>query len=374
MGRQSHADTGLSQASRAAAQRQNRPVLITGGAGFIGTNLAHRLLSTGQPVLLFDNLSRAGVEGNLQWLLETHGDDLVEVQLGDVRNAVAVREAVLRASAVFHFAAQVSVSNSLTNPFLDFEVNAHGTLNVLEALRAIENPPPLVFSSTNKVYGTLAGIRVSSLKDRYQPKKHTIRTNGINEKQTLEFRSPYGCSKGAADQYVIDYARTFQLPAVVFRLSCVFGPHQVGSEHQGWIAYFLMRATQNCPITIYGDGMQVRDALFIDDLVEALLIAQNAANTLAGEAFNIGGGPSNAISLLELIEIINKTTGSRCDLKFSAWRPADQRYYVSDTRSFQLATGWTPKVSLRTGVEKVYDWFKDSRFDQRALLQQPDSR
>jgi len=360
MRRESQADLDLPEVSRRFASTHNGPVLITGGAGFIGTNLAHRLLSAGRSVLLFDNLSRAGVEENLRWLVETHGD-LVEVQLGDVRNAVAVRKVVLRASAVFHFAAQVSVSNSLTKPFVDFEVNARGTLNVLEALRARQSPPPLVFSSTNKVYGTLADIRVLSLEGRYQPEKYAIRANGVAEKQALEFRSPYGCSKGAGDQYVLDYARTFRLPAVVFRLSCVFGPHQVASEHQGWITHFLMRAIQNCAITIYGDGMQVRDGLFIDDLVKALLIAQGTTNTLAGRAFNIGGGPSNAISLLELIEIINKTTGRRCEVKFDAWRPADQRYYVSDTRSFQRATGWSPRIGLRTGVEKVYDWLKDYR-------------
>ncbi|HWE00829.1 MAG TPA: NAD-dependent epimerase/dehydratase family protein [Tepidisphaeraceae bacterium] len=338
---------------------RDKPVLITGGCGFIGSNLAHRVLSSGRPVLLFDNLSRPGVEKNLAWLHKTHGD-LMRIEAADVQDPHVLRRAVSRASQVFHFAAQVAVTTSLINAVQDFEVNARGTLNLLEAMRAQDDPPPLVFTSTNKVYGGLPDVKLRLLDGRYQPEDRSIRDNGISEARPLDFHSPYGCSKGAADQYVIDYARTFGLPAVVFRMSCIYGPHQLGNEDQGWVAHFLIRALKGEPITLYGDGKQVRDILYVDDLVDAFLLAQAEMPRVAGQAFNIGGGPENTISLLDLLDFIEKVHGRRPELRTGAWRPGDQRYYVSDTGKMRATTGWSPKVSARAGIRHLYDWLREN--------------
>lgn len=339
---------------------QQKPVLITGGAGFIGTNLAHRLLSAGSPVLIFDNLSRPGVEENLKWLVKTHGD-LVQVAVANILDSDALKRAVRYASQVFHFASQVAVTTSLANPIHDFEVNARGTVNLLEALRLLEHPPPLVFTSTNKVYGTLDDVSLVKNGRRYEPEDIELKTNGMSESRPLQFHSPYGCSKGTADQYVLDYARIFGLPTVVFRMSCIYGPHQFGTEDQGWVAHFLIRAIEGKPITLYGDGMQVRDVLFVEDLVDAFLLAQENMNRISGQAFNIGGGPANAISLFELIDLIVELHGGSHPVQFAEWRLADQRYYISDTRKFSAALNWSPKVCVREGVEKLYQWLLESR-------------
>ncbi len=345
---------------------RDHPVLITGGSGFVGTNLAHRIMSSGQSVLLYDNLSRPGVERNLKWLRQTHGD-LMRIEAADVQDAHALRQAVNRASQVFHFAAQVAVTTSLTNAVHDFEVNARGTLNLLEAMRAQDDPPPLVFTSTNKVYGGLPDVRLRLTGDRYEPEDDVIRDNGIGESRPLDFHSPYGCSKGTADQYVVDYARTFGLPAVVFRMSCIYGPHQFGTEDQGWVAHFLIRALKGEPITIYGDGKQVRDILFADDLVDAFLLAQATMPKISGQAFNIGGGPRNTISLVELLDLIEELHGRRPDVRAGAWRPGDQRYYVSDTAKMTGATGWSPKVGVREGVGRLYAWLRGNAVSRKAV-------
>jgi CDP-paratose 2-epimerase len=334
---------------------QSKPVLITGGAGFVGSNLADRLLSAGHRVRLLDNLSRAGVERNLQWLIETHGD-LVDIEVPDVRNFAIVKQAVKDASHVFHFAAQVAVTSSLTDPREDFEINARGTLNVLEAIRGLENPPSLVFTSTNKVYGTLSDLEFTKQPTRYAPLDPAIHERGIGENRPLDFHSPYGCSKGAADQYVVDYARTFGIPALVFRMSCIYGPHQHGNEDQGWVAHFIIRSLGGLPITIYGDGRQVRDILFIDDLVDAFLLAQRHMKKLSGNAFNIGGGPENTISLLELLDVLAELHGGDLSIQFENWRAADQRYYVADTRKFSHLTGWKPRVTVNEGIRRLYEW------------------
>jgi CDP-paratose 2-epimerase len=339
--------------------RRQKHVLITGGAGFIGTNLADRVATSGRTVVLFDDLSRPGVEKNVAWLREQHGER-IRVEIADVRNRQALRTAVRGAEQVFHFAAQVAVTTSLTDPLHDFEVNVGGTLNLLEEIRAMETPPPLLFTSTNKVYGGLADLELEKNGTRYQPLDAALRT-GIAEDRPLDFHSPYGCSKGAADQYVLDYARTFGLPAVVFRMSCIYGLHQMGTEDQGWVAHFLIRAIERKPIILYGDGMQVRDVLFIQDLVDAFLLAQANVHTLSGQAFNIGGGLGNTISLIELLDMIGGLHGDKPDIRMKDWRPGDQRYYVSDTRKFKAATGWAPKVNVRSGVEQLYQWLLESR-------------
>jgi CDP-paratose 2-epimerase len=340
--------------------REERPVLITGGCGFIGTNLADRLLGTGRPVLIYDNLSRPGVEQNLRWLRLKHGSNL-QIEIGDVRDRYSLRHAVSSAQQVFHFAAQVAVTTSLVNPAEDFAINAQGTLNLLEELRSLKHPPGLVFTSTNKVYGALDQQQLRCTGLRYEPIDEETRARGINEDHSLDLRSPYGCSKGVGDQYVIDYSRVFGLPALVFRMSCIYGPHQFGNEDQGWIAYFLLRALQHKPITLYGDGCQVRDVLYVNDLVNALLIAQANMDRLSGSAFNMGGGPANSISLLELIDLVEDIHGSRPLLQFAPWRTGDQRYYVTNYCNFQKATGWRPQVSVQDGVRSLYEWLAENR-------------
>jgi CDP-paratose 2-epimerase len=343
----------LSSASQA-------PVLITGGAGFIGTNLAARLLESGRHVLILDNLSRAGVERNLRWLREQYPDRL-QVEIADVRDHHSVRAAVSRCSQVFHFAAQVAVTSSLEDPRTDFDINLHGTLNVLEAMRSVRRPPPLVFTSTNKVYGALDDVALDATGTRYQPRDRRLRDTGIGEARPLDFHSPYGCSKGGADQYVLDYARSFGVSAVVLRMSCIYGPHQFGNEDQGWVAHFLIRALEGRPLTVYGDGKQVRDILFVEDLVDALLLCQARMPALSGRAFNMGGGPANTISLVELLEHIGTLTGSKPAVARAPWRTGDQRYYVSDTSAFAAATGWSPQVPAAEGVGRLHAWLQAER-------------
>ena len=346
-------------------------ILITGGCGFVGTNLAHRLLSEGERVCVFDNLSRPGVERNLEWLKETHGDNVI-VKTGDVRDAGAVRDAVRRASNVFHLAAQVAVTTSLDDPINDFEVNARGTLNVLEAIRHSMQKPPLFFTSTNKVYGGLEDVELEEELQRYKPVDPGIAGNGVAETRPLDFHSPYGCSKGTADQYVVDYARSYGLKTVVFRMSCIYGPHQFGNEDQGWVAHFLIRAIEREPITVYGDGKQVRDVLFVEDLVEAFLLAAKNIDLCSGRAFNIGGGAANTISLRELLAMLRKLDGRDARVERAAWRVGDQKYYVSDSTRFRQLTGWAPSVRAEDGIRRLREWLIE--FGVPALVQSAEER
>jgi CDP-paratose 2-epimerase len=313
-------------------------------------------------VRILDNLSRTGVEKNIAWLRENHGDGF-EVVLADVRDPSAVRTAMEGVTHVFHFAAQVAVTTSLVDPRLDFEVNALGALNVLEAIRRAPRPPSLLYSSTNKVYGALEDVTLAASKKRYEVADPDVESSGISEERPLDFHSPYGCSKGAADQYVLDYARSFGIRAAVFRMSCIYGPRQFGNEDQGWVAHFLIRALRGEPITIYGDGRQVRDVLYIDDLVDAFAAARRTIGEIAGRAFNVGGGPRNTLSLLELCERIEALVRRAPRLVFHDWRVADQRYYVSDPRALERVTGWTPRVGIDEGVSRLFAW----------LAQQPEN-
>jgi CDP-paratose 2-epimerase len=346
-----------SPAEMIGCQDDARPVMITGGAGFVGVNLAARLAGQGKQVLIFDNFSRAGVEKNLAWLRNRFGDRIV-VERADIRDRQAVERSVRRSGRIFHLAAQVAVTSSVADPRQDFEINAGGTLNILEAVRQCPSPPPLVFTSTNKVYGHIEGTTFTEHPSAYIPDDPDLQIRGISEKQHLDLYSPYGCSKGAADQYVMDYARIFGLKTVVLRMSCIYGPHQFGTEDQGWVAHFIIRALQNEPIIIYGNGKQVRDLLYVDDLVDALLLCQAGMNELRGRAFNIGGGPSRAISLLDFLALIEKLHGRQVEFAFSSWRPGDQVYYVADTASFGEATGWQPRVDIPSGSENLYRWLK----------------
>lgn len=334
--------------------------VITGGAGFIGSNLADRLLQQNEPVLVFDSLSRPGTEHNLRWLRERHGNAL-RFMRADVRDRAAVLSAVGEALSVYHLAAQVAVTTSLQDPLHDHDVNLIGTLHLLEALRRRGEAVPLVFTSTNKVYGALEDIELLTVDDaRYEPADATLRRRGVGEDRPLDFRSPYGCSKGAADQYVLDYARNYGLPAVVLRMSCIYGPLQLGTEDQGWVAHFVRQALAAAPVTIYGDGRQVRDLLYIEDLTAALEQARHLAPRLAGRAFNIGGGPANVLSVRELLGILGNLAGHAAPVRHGAWRCADQRYYVSDTTRFREETGWQPTVSALTGTERLYAWMESA--------------
>lgn len=342
-------------------------VLITGGAGFVGVNLAAALLANGERVRILDSLARAGSERNIEWLQGQHPDQ-VELIEADVRNPQAVAAAMRGVEHVVHLAAQVAVTSSLANPPFDFDVNAFGTLNVLEAARHASRAPSLIFTSTNKVYGALEDLRVRAEGQRYVPTTSRVRSHGIDESRNLDFHSPYGCSKGAAEQYVLDYSRSFGLRTAVFRMSCIYGPHQHGNEDQGWVAHMVRSALAGAPITIYGDGKQVRDVLFVDDLVAAFGHARQEINALSGRAFNIGGGPGNTVSLLELIGQLEKSLKRRIELRFESWRVGDQRYYVSDTSRFQAATGWRPRTAVPEGVEALCEWLSSAEFHPAQRL------
>lgn len=332
-----------------------RVALVTGGAGFIGTNLAARLAQSGRRVRIFDNLSRRGVERNLLWLRDTYGER-IEIALGDIRDRASVDRFVAGADEIYHLAAQVAVTSSLNDPLHDFAVNATGTLNLLEALRALDRPPPLIVASTSKVYGDLGDIELVPDGSRRVPADSATRMYGIGEDRPVDCRSPHGCSKGAADQYALDYARTFGLPAVVLRMGCTYGPHQCGTEDQGWVAHFLLRALGGETITIFGDGLQVRDLLHVDDLVRALTMAVEQIDTVSGQAFNIGGGPTRTTSLIELVDVLSEFEERGVRVEFDGWREADQRYYVSDTRRFESLTGWRARVSVGEGLRALHAW------------------
>lgn len=335
------------------------PILVTGGAGFIGSNIADRLATEGHAVLVYDALTRPGVERNLAWLQERHGARITAIK-ADVRNADELARAVGEAQAVFHMAAQVAVTTSMDDPRDDLEVNILGTFNLLEALRK-KPETPIVFASTNKVYGDLADLSFARDGDTYVPTDAVVRAHGIGEDRPLDFHTPYGVSKGAADQYVLDYARSFGVPAAVLRMSCIYGQRQMGTEDQGWVAHFLIRALEGKPITLYGDGYQVRDILDVSNAVEAYLHAWRRIDQVKGRAFNLGGGPANAVSLRVLLAHIGNLIGREVDVRFADWRAGDQRYFVADTRAAEADLGLGAKVPWRDGVADLARWLAAER-------------
>lgn len=339
--------------------REGTYTLITGGAGFVGSNLAHTLLAEGEPVVIFDDLSRAGVENNVEWLRATHGD-LLRVEIGDVADSARLRPLVQGARRVYHLAAQVAVTTSLHDPALDLSTNLQGTFNVLEAARALTNPPPILFTSTNKVYGGLDDVAVEHAGDCY---RYADARSGISEAAPLDFHSPYGCSKGAADQYTRDYARIYGIPTVVFRMSCIYGTRQFGTEDQGWVAHFARSLLAGQPITIYGDGDQVRDLLWVEDLVAAMRSAIDRIAETSGMVFNIGGGPSNAVSVRQVIERLMTIAGRRVPIRMADWRPGDQRIYVSDTRRAERLLGWNAATPWESGLERLVGWFEEAELE-----------
>lgn len=326
-------------------------VLITGGAGFVGANAARRFLALGWRVRVLDSFARGGSRANAAWLASLGGNlDIVEA---DVRDAVEVARVAADADVIVHLAAQTAVTTSVEDPRTDFEVNALGSFNVLEAARLSARRPLVLYASTNKVYGGMEDVRVVERDGRYA---YRDLLRGVDEERPLDFHSPYGCSKGAADQYVRDYARIYRVPTVVFRQSCIYGPRQFGTEDQGWVAHFVLSALRGGALTIYGDGKQVRDVLDVDDLVDAFLAAVERADAVAGRVYNIGGGPERALSLLELVAWLERHLGRKLRVSFGPWRPGDQRVYVSDISRAGRELGWSPRTSVVDGLERLFAW------------------
>jgi CDP-paratose 2-epimerase len=331
----------------------------------VGSNWAEYLFkNTDARVHIFDNLSRPGVQRNLEWLRQQADPDRLAITVGDVRDAASVQRAVRSATEIYHFAAQVAVTSSVANPREDFEVNALGTLNVLEAARKGGRQPFILFTSTNKVYGNLASKKLMLTGRRYC----ALDEEGVNESQPLDLYSPYGCSKGTADQYVHDYARMFALPTVVFRMSCIAGPRQFGNEDQGWVAHFLYSALENKPVTIYGDGRQVRDVLCVKDLVLAFERVRSQIEKTAGQIYNVGGGFQNSVSLLEVVDEIERVTGRRINYSRHRQRPGDQLFYVTDYGKLTRHTGWKPEISVPETVAMICDWWSKQSEEAETRL------
>lgn len=337
----------------------DREVLITGGAGFIGSNLAARLLSDPRTrVTVFDSLARPGVERNVAWLRSLASPQQFRLIQEDVRNAPALAKAARDADEIYHFAAQVAVTTSVADPRLDFDVNAGGTVNVLEAARLSGRHPFVLFTSTNKVYGSLSSLFVQAGKTAYHPQDPTY--PGADETTPLDFHSPYGCSKGAADQYVRDYARIYNLPTVVFRMSCIAGPRQFGNEDQGWVAHFLYSVLEGRTINIYGDGRQVRDILHVADLIDAMQAVRENLDLTRGEVYNLGGGMERAVSIGEMIACIERRTGHHSRLIYAPVRPGDQPFYVASTAKLHRHTGWSPRRSVQDILEDIQQFWKST--------------
>ncbi len=332
--------------------------IITGGAGFIGSNAASRCLRRGERVVVIDNLSRDGVDRNLEWLRTQGSFDFEKIDVRNERELVKIFREHRDADRVLHLAGQVAVTTSVISPREDFEVNATGAFNVLEAIRENRIAAPVLYSSTNKVYGEMtdAGVAERAGKYSYESLPH-----GVPEERNLDFHSPYGCSKGAADSYFVDYHRIYGLNTIVFRQSCIYGYRQFGAEDQGWVAWFMIASQVGRPITLFGDGKQVRDILFIDDLLDAYDAAFAAGPASAGRVYNVGGGPRNVLSLLELVQFIGKRRGEPLPYASAGWRPGDQKVFVSDIRRAEKELGWTPKIGCSQGLELLYGWVERHR-------------
>jgi len=331
--------------------------LIVGGAGFIGVNAAAHYAKQGHMVTVLDNFSRQGTQENMDWLLREQ--PAVRIVVADIRtNRDILAGEAAKCDVLLHLAAQVAVTTSVTDPRTDFEINALGTFNILEAARQSAHPPIVLYSSTNKVYGSMEHLDVVEDGNRY---RYQSLPHGVGEDQPLDFHSPYGCSKGAADQYVRDYARIYGLRTVVFRQSCIYGPHQFGIEDQGWVAWFALGSLLGRPITIYGDGKQMRDVLYVSDLIEVFDAAIQRIYHIAGRVYNVGGGPANTLSLLGLVALLERLSASKLKFSFGEWRPGDQRVFISDVRRAAQDLGWHPRTSPEVGIARMRDWMISNR-------------
>jgi len=332
-------------------------ILITGGAVFIGSNLAHYLLNKGHEVIIFDNLSRSGCELNLAWLREKHGSESFQMIIANLTDFDALIKASEGVHRIYHLAGQVAVTTSIQNPRQDFLENALGTFNALEAARLVGDDPIFIYSSTNKVYGKLQGINVIEKATRYQYENLPL---GVSETQPIDFHSPYGCSKGAGDQYTRDYARIYGLRTIVARQSCIYGYRQFGVEDQGWLAWFIIAALKRNPITIYGNGKQVRDVLYITDLIDFYEAAVNNIEVASGQIYNVGGGIENTISIwAEFSKLLEELVGHSIQVDLADWRSGDQLVFISDIRKAERDLGWRPKIILRDGIDRLYKWIKE---------------
>ncbi len=333
-------------------------ILITGGAGFIGCNLAAHFIQAGHTVTVFDNFSRRGSEANHKWLEATF-PKAFRIVRGDVRDAAAIAQAAQGQQAIFHLAGQVAVTTSVTNPREDFEINALGTFNALEAARLSGMNPIFIYTSTNKVYGGMEAARIVEDGQRY---RFADMAAGCSETWPLDFHSPYGCSKGAGDQYVRDYHRIYGLRTVVFRQSAIYGPRQFGVEDQGWLAYFAICAAIGKPFTIYGDGKQVRDLLYIDDLARAFELAGQHIDRAAGQVYNIGGGPDKTLAVwTETQPLLEKLSGRKLSVSYGDWRPGDQKVYVSNIAKARAEFGWEPHVNPEEGLTRLWAWITENK-------------
>jgi CDP-paratose 2-epimerase len=342
----------------------NGPIAIIGGSGFIGSHLADSFLASGESVVVVDNLSRSDAPENLAWLKKRHNDRMA-VQILDIRDMNALAPALLGVKAVFHLAAQTGATRSLMDPREDFAINAGGTLNLLETIRQSGQRIAFIFASTNKVYGSLDSISLK-LEGRRVPTDATLAAFGINESQPLAFCTPHACSKGVADQYVLNYGRTYGLPTVVLRMGCIYGPRQVATEDRGWVAHFLVRALARKPVTIYGDGNQVRDILHVSDAVAACRRVLAHIDGLEPRAFNLGGGPANAISLIGLLTEVSRIIGRKVEVRYAGSRSGDQAYFVADTRSITNELGWRARIGWREGLRDLVNWLRSNRKVRRS--------
>lgn len=332
-------------------------LLVTGGAGFIGSNLAFHFLKKNYDVTIFDNFERKGTRDNSDWLKKSFPG--IKIIKGDIRRMQDIKKAARNKDIILHMAGQVAVTTSVIDPRTDFEINAMGTFNLLESARILGHKPIIVFASTNKVYGGMEEIKIIEEKERFAYKDLPF---GISERMQLDFHSPYGCSKGAADQYVRDYERIYDIPTVVFRQSCIYGPRQFGIEDQGWIAWFIIATTLVKPITIYGDGKQVRDVLYIDDLVRLFEEAINNIKISRGKIYNVGGGMKNTLSVWsEFGPILEKLFVQKIKPTFADWRPGDQKIYVSDIRLVENELGWKPTVGVEDGITRLFNWVQENK-------------
>ena len=334
----------------------SKTILITGGAGFIGVNSAVAFAADGWKVVVADNLSRKGTRANLDWLQSKYN---IEFENVDIRDAQRVSQLVdrLRPNVLLHLAAQVAVTTSVTDPREDFEINALGTFNLLEAVRLHSADTFFINASTNKVYGKLSHLNTVERNGRYE---YENLASGVSETENLDFHSPYGCSKGVADQYTIDYARVYQLQTVTLRQSCIYGPRQFGIEDQGWVAWFTIAAMLGKPITVYGDGKQIRDVLHVDDLVAAYRAVIENRESVSGQALNIGGGPANTLSLLELLQHLESKLGKQIKPAWEDWRPGDQPVFVCDLSKASSLLNWTPRIGVDQGVARLISWVTDN--------------
>jgi CDP-paratose 2-epimerase len=333
--------------------------LVTGGAGFIGSNYVYRLLSRGERVIIYDNLSRAGAPRNMRWLADSYGSNAFKLVVGDVRDATLLSTWAREADVIVHLASQVAVTTSVLHPREDFDINAVGTFNLLEAARLSGRRPIILYASTNKVYGGMETVPVVEDKTRY---RYANLPMGVSETELLDFHSPYGCSKGSGDQYVRDYHRIYDLPTVVLRQSCIYGPRQFGVEDQGWVAWFVIAVVTGRPLNIYGNGKQVRDLLYIDDLLDAYDAVLVGIDRAAGQIYNLGGGMENAISIWqEFGPLLENLIGRELPAAQGDWRPGDQRVFIADIRKAQRELGWRPKVSIEEGVARLIKWVQANK-------------